>query len=1317
MSRDPTEPEGPRGRSLRVDIDTLADRFEAAWQAGEQPRIEDYVGHIPSEESDNTARRFLLELVMIDLEHRWSASAERSDEIVTHEEERPGDTSSAALPDRPCLEDYARCFPALGTLDRLPEEVIVFEYRVRWLWGDRPSHDSYESRFREHSPGLLEELYEVDSEISQGSVPRPRAGGAADEKQSVIDTTQAYDTSLQLKHEKGALQPDNTEFGDYVLLEEIARGGMGVVYKARQKQANRTVALKMILSGQMAGDEEVQRFCSEAQAAANLDHPGIVPVYDVGQVDGRHYFSMGYVDGQSLKQRVADGPLPPREAAELVNAIAEAVAYAHEQGIIHRDLKPANVLVDGNGRPRVTDFGLAKQIQTDAGLTATGQILGTPSYMPPEQAEGNVDAIGPPSDVYSLGAILYELLTGRPPFQAGNAFDTLMQVLKQEPIPPRRLNTKLPRDLETICLKCLDKDAGHRYQTAKEVVEESRRFLDSKPIQARPISSTARVWRWCRRNPVVAGLLAALAVSLLLGIVFSTHFAITAGRRAEQAEEAEQEATDLANEKTKLAEQERSARIEEARQRLLLLQQQALESVRNAWQAFDTGNESGMLIWLADALRTSDQVAHEATDAPGLDEAVKRQIDWQHEVNRMRMASALQHQPLSHVWPGVRAAAFSHDGRLAATGGHHGEVVVYELATGKAVLEWKTKDLADATEQATTEADASSADSIYAVLRIAFSPDDRLLMTVTTKAVQLWDLSTGEGEPFAYDDQIRQACFTGDTTGLACLDDGRLSWWQNGPLVKEVRSDAGRHPLAISPNGRRLVARSPERAHDATKLLVLDAASGDTTATLDVGPDVHRVIFSPDASRLAVLRTLPDASPSLPRLLEVWDVNRNQRLLMWGPGREEAENEVESLGVVKFSPDGACVAAEACDHRAKRYLIRVWSCATGKPIAPPLEHEAAVSAMAFTPDGEVLATAVSVLGDAATHSGYVRMWNVELGTPMGPPWSHKFAPAHVEFDANGCYLLVLGDYSANSEARLWEFGRLRRASRALAANMEDAVVGFASDGQTIIAAARSGGQAAWQTDTLEPVTLPVEAFTLAPGPYMVFVPVTSFRRRTALVPNGHKETRQIPYTVYRSELRMKTVLRMQSEALHESLALLREPIELPVQYACVHAEGKWRVTINKSSPGEVRVWDVTSGQPVTQAMNNNSLGISRAAFAADGRLLLVCTIDGSIRIWDVTTSLPVTRPIRYRSPLHLVDYSADGKWMITETLPPKVETSISTEPRGNKLDNRDATKLASWRVWELFPRLEQPAERLFQIAEAASLSTIDSTRSAVPLGR
>jgi eukaryotic-like serine/threonine-protein kinase len=319
----------------------------------------------------------------------------------------------------------------------------------------------------------------------------------------------------------------------YTIITELGRGGMGVVYKARQKKLNRIVALKMVLAGAHAGPEQLARFFTEAEAVAHLQQVNIVQIYEVGEHEGLPYFSLEYVDGGSLSERIGGKPQPVDEAAQQVELLARAMAYAHERGVVHRDLKPANILLTKDGQPKITDFGLAKRLESDSSQTKSGTLMGTPNYMAPEQARGLVRDVGPLADVYALGVILYEMLTGRTPFLGASILDTLQQVRNQEPVPPSRLQPKVPRDLETICLKCLEKEPAKRYEGAAQLADDLHRFLAGEPILARPVAAPERLWRWCRRNKRVAALTSAvlgLLVSLAIG---SSVFAVVVSRQAE----------------------------------------------------------------------------------------------------------------------------------------------------------------------------------------------------------------------------------------------------------------------------------------------------------------------------------------------------------------------------------------------------------------------------------------------------------------------------------------------------------------------------------------------------------------------------------------------------------------------------------------------------------------------------------------------------------------------------------------------------------------------------------------------------------------
>ena len=384
-------------------------------------------------------------------------------------------------------------------------------------------------RAREKPPGeraaFLDEACAGDAELRRrvdvllqahddpvSLLDRPVLGGGPAEGQPTPSPESYADApTLPPDAPAGALTPGTRVryFGDYELGEEIARGGMGVVYKARQVSLKRTVALKMILAGQLAAEADVERFHREAEAAATLDHPNIVPIYEIGEHDGQHYFSMRLIEGTSLAQRATSFQRDPKAAIQLLAKVVRAVHDAHQHGILHRDLKPSNILLDAQGEPFVTDFGLAKHVDGRNPQTRSGLIVGTPSYMAPEQARA-AKAVTVAVDVYGLGAILYELLTGRPPFRAETELDTLLQVLDRDPPAPRSLNPRLDRDLETICLKCLEKEPRNRYGSALALAEDLERWSAGHTIQARPSGPVKKLWKWSKRNPALAVLLVVL---------------------------------------------------------------------------------------------------------------------------------------------------------------------------------------------------------------------------------------------------------------------------------------------------------------------------------------------------------------------------------------------------------------------------------------------------------------------------------------------------------------------------------------------------------------------------------------------------------------------------------------------------------------------------------------------------------------------------------------------------------------------------------------------------------------------------------------
>jgi hypothetical protein len=400
--------------------------------------------------------------------------------------------------DRVPATAYLERHPGLARADDYAVELVYNEVLLREEHGETPALDEYLRQFPQWAP-QLRRLFEVHAAMAASSVIAAHETGPAPRAAPAVGP---------------AAWPD---VPGYEILGELGRGGMGVVYRARHVGLQRLVALKMIRAGGQAEPEDLLRFRREAEAVARLQHPNVVQIYDVGEHGGLPYFSLEYVAGGSLAGRLDGTPVPAGRAAELVRTLAQAMQAAHDRGIVHRDLKPGNVLLTADGTPKVADFGLAKQLDGGHSQTQSGSLLGTPGYMAPEQAAGRRRAVGPASDVHALGAILYELLTGRPPFQGESLLETLQQVQYQEPVPPRRLQPAVPRDLEAISLKCLEKVPEARYASAAALAADLQRFLDGKPVHARPTGSLKHAWLWCRRPERVrdAGVFA-----VLVGLVF-----------------------------------------------------------------------------------------------------------------------------------------------------------------------------------------------------------------------------------------------------------------------------------------------------------------------------------------------------------------------------------------------------------------------------------------------------------------------------------------------------------------------------------------------------------------------------------------------------------------------------------------------------------------------------------------------------------------------------------------------------------------------------------------------------------------------------
>jgi WD40 repeat protein/tRNA A-37 threonylcarbamoyl transferase component Bud32 len=1019
-------------------------------------------------------------------------------------------------------------------------------------------------------------------------------------------------------------------FGDYELLAGIARGGMGKVYKAKHKKLNRLVALKMILSGHLASEDEIQRFHSEATAAAQLDHSGIVPVYEFGECDGQHYFSMGLVEGGSLAARLKDGPLPPRDAAGLLVKVAEAVSYAHQHGIVHRDLKPGNILLDKDGQPKVSDFGLAKQLRADSHLTITGMVLGTPTFMSPEQATGNPEAVGAAADIYSLGAVLYCLLTARPPFQAASTMETLRQVLEQEPVSPRQLNPAVDRDLETICLKCLQKDPGKRYAGALALADDLRRFLAGAAIRARPVGAVERLWRWCLREPLVAGLTGTIALVLLLGSGISTYFGLQAWRGETRAL-AEKE---LADHRFYGAE---------------------INLAQQAW-------ERGLIRQMLDRL---DQFRPQA---PG--QADLRGFEWYY-LNRL---SRLEQHTLRGFSDAVKSIAFSPDGATIAAAGKTekglGAIILWSAATGK--------------ELRTLTVRAEPVDE-EPIGEVVFSPDRQKLVAACGKRLRCWDVNNGQELPDfqVFAATVGRVMFSADGNWLAAVssqppgkeaavrdgidrgdkfiqafrnpgsdvtlwnartgqitftrhgeslnafsmalnpDGGRLAWADdnNTARIFDTRTASliltaeGRYEsitsLAFSPVGRTLAGST----NAGREIILWDAHTGKTIHTMRGHTDhVTSVIFSPDGRRLAsaskdnmvklwsvdsgeeeftlrghhaeVTRVAfsPNgrrlASASQDHTVKIWDATATQEVTTLGSHikRSTAMSGRSAYGVA-FSPDGNCLASVGIDGN-----IKIWDTPGRRLLSTLPGNGKPLNCLAYHPNGQFLASAGA--------DNTITMWDVASGQRRRTFPGHTAEVIKLAFNSDGTRL---ASASGDRTVRIWD---VKSGDVAVLEGHTGGVccVAFSPDGRSLASASDESGELKiW--DALRARELP---------------PLTDHAdhiRSVVYSPNGK----------YLAAAGTDMTIRIWDLAARKKLATWHGQGER-IWSLAFSSDGGRLVSGSGSlgfarSTGELRIWDVLTGQQLL-ALPADCARVFQVEFSSDGRRLAAACSDGTVKLWD-----------------------------------------------------------------------------------------------------
>lgn len=1010
------------------------------------------------------------------------------------------------------------------------------------------------------------------------------------------------------------------QFKDYVLHEEIARGGMGVVYRAEQISLKRPVAIKMILAGQLATPESIGRFLTEAEAAAKLDHPGIVPIYEVGQHETQHFFSMKLIEGASLARRLGDFALTDtmsatqtrqkqQQIARLIAQVARALAFAHERRVLHRDVKPGNILIDARDNPYLIDFGLAKLTGHDAGLTLTAAILGSPSYMAPEQALGDGVGITTLADVYGLGATLYELLTGAPPFVGATAYATMRQLTDMPPKPPSRLIPRVHRDLETIALKCLEKKPEHRYASASQIADELDRFLCGEPITARRVGSVESLWRWSRRHRVIAGFSAALLLALVVGFAAVTW----------QWQRAESTNASL-----------------------------AASNDRRLWTD---------IIGMVDRYENADALAH-------LAERLRlNPHDWR---SAMLAASVLDHRqfatpafpPVTHGDQfEIAHTTFSSNGGRFATAASDGTGRIWDAKTGRSIAQLPH--------------DAE-------VTWIEFAPDEESVVTTSVDhTAKLWNTESGQLlQSIQHDEAVNMAVFNLTGTWLATAsNDQRVRLWnvQSQQLSASFDCAAAVASVDFSPNDQLLAAT----VDGTIRIFDLDDMSSPKIAcSLPSLGQLERAVFSHDGQFMFVSSAKNEIFlrvdnqhtvlevPRLPSCFSALGWNKNHVFVHTGD-RFSQVRDLETAGAAsdKFHPKYQTFAS-AFDRAGRRvasggwdYAVQIINYETGNPDVSPIRLPAVPQQLEFSPDDQSVLIRTGSLQFVTTspaEQASVSLWHLnqprlsrvfkpEKGKTTISAISHRDDRFAV---GTGRSLMIL-DRDFQVVRRLDETGEVRS-------------VAFTPDDQRIVLCQTHGSFSVWDVQSgdrvVGPITTGGECYCYRLSPDGQKLAVASNDGRVSLwsTATGEQHRLHITHGGTLNDVTFSSdgTLMVTSSDNHtaklwdvESLQCLQTlQHDFRVEACKFSPDGTKLVTA--SSDFSAKLWDRASGQQLGATMRHQG-EVSNAEFSPDGKKILTSARDGTARIWNAKTGAPLTPMMIHDSAVREANFSPNGRLTVT----------------------------------------------------------------------